>query len=102
MNYPKGYWLTKQLVSTPITFKHKETKNMKYKEFIKAVKEEVAGRTGRNVAVHPVLKNNDTLYQGLIIMDPVLNVSPTIYLDPYFQQYADGQQLDVIIGDESL
>lgn len=72
---------------------------MKYKEFIKAVKEEVAERTGRNVAVHPVLKNNDALYQGLIIMDPVLNVSPTIYLDPYFQQYADGQQLHEIIGD---
>lgn len=72
---------------------------MKYKEFMNAVKEEVAKQLDRNVVICPVLKNNDTVYQGLIILDPVLNVSPTIYLDPYYHRYVDGQEFEEIIKD---
>lgn len=72
---------------------------MKFQEFIKAVKEEVAKRTGRAVVVHPVIKNNDTVYHGLVIMEPVLNVSPTIYLDTYFHEYMDGVSMEDIIED---
>ena len=72
---------------------------MKFQEFIKAVKEEVAKRTGRAVVVHLVIKNNDTVYHGLVIMEPVLNVSPTIYLDTYFHEYMDGVSMEDIIED---
>ena len=70
---------------------------MKYKEFMKAVKEKVAQRLDKDVVIHPVLKNNGTVYQGLIVYDPVLNISPTIYLDPYFHRYADGQPFEKVV-----
>lgn len=72
---------------------------MNFQEFIKAVKEEVAQRLDKDVAIHPVLKNNGTVYQGLIVYDPVLNISPTIYLDPYFHRYVDGQSFKEVVED---
>lgn len=72
---------------------------MKYKEFMKAVKEEVAERVSKDVVIHPVLKNNGTVYQGLIVYDPVLNISPTIYLDPYYHRYIDGQSFEEVVDD---
>lgn len=70
---------------------------MTFEQFIKAVKEEVAKRTGKDTMVYPVTKNNDTVYQGLVIIDPVLNLAPTIYLDPYFHRYEDGESMEDII-----
>ena len=72
---------------------------MNFHEFIKEVKEEVEQRTGRNVVIQPVLKNNDTEYQGLVIIDSVLNVSPTIYLEPFYYRYIDGQEFEEVIED---
>lgn len=72
---------------------------MKYNEFMKAVKQEVAKRLDKAVAIYPVIKNNDTVYQGLVIYDPILNISPTIYLDPYYHRYVDGQPFEEVIDD---
>lgn len=72
---------------------------MNFQEFIKAVKKEVEQRTGKVGHVYPVLKNNGTVYQGLVVYDPVLNISPTIYLDPYFHRYADGQPFEEVVDD---
>lgn len=68
-------------------------------EFIEKVKREVKQRTDRDVYVYPVLKNNDTEYLGLVIIDSVLNVSPTIYIEPYYHRYIDGQAFEEVIED---
>ena len=54
---------------------------MNYQTFIKHVEEHVSASVhkGQKVVVQPVIKNNGMVYDGLIIMDPVLNISPTIY-----------------------
>lgn len=72
---------------------------MKFQEFITAVREEVAKRTGKDVVVHSVVKNNDSKYQSLVVIEPVLNVSATIYIDPYFHRYIDGESMEEIIED---
>lgn len=72
---------------------------MQFKDFIETVREEVAKRTGKDTMVYPVIKNNDTVYQGLVIKDLVLNLAPTIYLEPYFYRYEDGESMEVLIDD---
>jgi hypothetical protein len=53
----------------------------------------------KKVSVNPVLKNNGTIYDGLIIQDPLLNISPTIYLNPYYHRYLDGVSMEDILDD---
>lgn len=72
---------------------------MKLQEFMEEVKAAVKMRVGKEVEIYPVLKNNDTTYHGLVILEPVLNVAPTIYIEPFFHRYMDGQGFDEIIDD---
>lgn len=73
--------------------------HMRYQEFIENVKKHIRQELHLQVHVYPVLKNNDTVYDGLVILDPLLNISPTIYLNPYFQRYLDGVALEEIYED---
>lgn len=74
---------------------------MKYQDFIETIKEFVIQSLddSKKVIIQQVLKNNDTLYDGLIIIDPLLNISPTIYLNPYFHRYLNGVPLEDICHD---
>ena len=74
---------------------------MKYQEFIEIVKDHMHAHVpvGHRVVIQPVLKNNGTTYDGLIIMDPILNISPTIYLNPYYHRYLNGVSLTDIFED---
>ncbi len=73
--------------------------HMRYQEFIENVKEHIKQELQLQVHVYPVLKNNDTVYDGLVILDPLLNISPTIYLNPYFGRYLEGVPLEDIYDD---
>lgn len=46
--------------------------------------------------VRPVLKNNNLVFEGLLITTPSVNISPTIYLNPYYELYQDGFTLSEI------
>lgn len=74
---------------------------MKYQEFIKTVKEYVISQldSSQKVIVQPVVKNNGTVYDGLIVIDPILNISPTIYLNPYYHHYLEGIDIEDICED---
>lgn len=74
-------------------------KYMKYQEFIETVKEHIKQELHRSVYVYPVLKNNGAIYDGLVILDPMFNISPTIYLNPYYHRYLDGVSLEDIYED---
>lgn len=74
-------------------------KYMRYQKFIETVKEHIKQVLHKPVHVYPVLKNNGTIYDGLVILDPLLNISPTIYLNPYFHRYLDGVSLEDIYED---
>ena len=72
---------------------------MKYEEFIEKVKDEVSLRIGeeKSVDVYSILKNNGIRYEGLIIKESTLNISPTIYLNPFYDRYLDGASMEDIV-----
>lgn len=72
---------------------------MSYQEFIENVKQHIKQELQVQVQVYPVVKNNNTVYDGLVILDPVLNISPTIYLNSYYKRYLDGISLEEIYED---
>jgi len=74
---------------------------MNYQEFMNEIKNHIQNAIPSNykVMVQPILKNNNTVYDGLIITDPALNISPTIYLNPYYHRYLDGVSLEDIYED---
>ncbi len=72
---------------------------MRYQKFIETVKEHIKQELQRQVYVYPVLKNNGAIYDGLVILDPILNISPTIYLNPYYHRYLDGVSMEDIYED---
>lgn len=74
---------------------------MKYQEFIENIKDYVTTQvsTSHRVTIQPVVKNNGTELDGLIIIDPILNISPTIYLNPYYHRYLNGVPIEDIYED---
>lgn len=74
---------------------------MNYQEFIENVKDYVTSQlnSGQRVSITRVTKNNGIVYDGLFIVDPMLNVTPTIYLNPYYHRYLNGVSLEDIYED---
>lgn len=74
---------------------------MKYQKFIESVVSHVTESvsTDKKVTIQSVLKNNGTKYDGLVIIDPILNISPTIYLNPYYHRYLNGVPIEDIYDD---
>lgn len=74
---------------------------MNYQEFLTTIKTKLSLRidSGLTITIQTFIKNNGTRHDGLIIQDPGLNVSPTIYLKPYYHRYLDGVSLEDICED---
>lgn len=66
---------------------------MNLKAFEELVKENVSIRLGSRyeVTINKITKNNGTILSGLTIRQGDLNVSPTIYLNEYYEGYKNGQ-----------
>lgn len=71
---------------------------MNYQQFIVEVKERVTFILGetRTIQIHTALKNNGKERIGLSIFDKQVNISPTIYLEEYYQQFQNGSTIDWI------
>lgn len=65
---------------------------MEFTSFSTLVKKEVEKRTGDNyrVRLNDVRKNNGVVLKGLTVMQDDSNISPTIYLNSYYDAYEDG------------
>ena len=74
---------------------------MEYNDFLSYIKESVSTIIGdeRQVNIHKVIKNNDIELDGLTIMSPDSNVSPTIYLNEYYEDYLRGVSIGDIVYD---
>ncbi len=66
---------------------------MEFTNFTTLVREEVERRTGDNyrVRLNDVRKNNGVVLRGLTVMQDDSNISPTIYLNNYYEEYAEGR-----------
>lgn len=65
---------------------------MTYNEFKKELCQELSRRfpAGTSIAVQQISHNNQTACEALTILEPELNISPTIYLESYFNRYESG------------
>jgi hypothetical protein len=74
---------------------------MSYQNFLTTLKEGLSTRLDSNVKleIRSFPRNNNTSYDGLVIMNPNRNVSPTIYLPPYYHRYLEGVPLADIYED---
>ena len=75
---------------------------MEFTNFQTLVKEEVERRAGKTyrVRLNDVMKNNGVILSGLTVMQDDSNISPTIYLNNYYEAYESGQAtLGMVIND---
>lgn len=74
---------------------------MTYQEFLLQIKEQILNHIEEpesyDVSIRKVRKNNDVVLDGLSIIGREQTVSPTIYLNSYFEQYQNGRDLDSIV-----
>ncbi|MDE6983978.1 MAG: hypothetical protein K2O99_05495 [Lachnospiraceae bacterium] len=66
---------------------------MEFTSFTALVREEVERRTGERyrVRLNDVRKNNGVVLSGLTVTQDDSNISPTIYLNTYYEEYMTGQ-----------
>ena len=74
---------------------------MTYQEFLLQIKEQILNhieeQESYDITIRKVRKNNDVVLDGLSIIGRNQNVSPTIYLNSYFEQYQEGRDLGSIV-----
>ena len=66
---------------------------MEFTNFKTLVRDEVVKRTGEkyNVRLNDVMKNNGIVLSGITMMQDDSNISPTIYLNGYYEAYENGE-----------
>lgn len=72
---------------------------MEYKEFVEYIKMNagyIAGEGG-NITINHVIKNNGCEMDGLVIMEKGKDITPTIYLDSFYELYTNGENIKNII-----
>lgn len=74
---------------------------MDYNTFLTTITQSLQQKLGSNyvLAIHPVPKNNGVILDGLTVQSPTSHLTPTIYLNPYYEQFQDGLTSDEIISD---
>lgn len=72
---------------------------MQYKEFMEKTKKSVSDYLGKDVSVKikEVTKNNGVILQGLVINSKEESLSPTIYLNGFYEDLKDGRPFSDIV-----
>lgn len=73
-------------------------KLLNYEDFTQSIKENLQTQFDEDVKINinQVTKNNNLKLDGLVIISPGQVVSPTIYLNPLYEEYKSGLSLDAI------
>ncbi len=71
---------------------------MNYRQFVSAVEARVKQqmKEGMSVCIRTTVKNNGKSRIGITVSEKGINISPTIYLEEYFEQYQKHHSLDRI------
>lgn len=72
---------------------------MDYKDFLEYIRESVIAYLGAGFfgSISHVVKNNGVEFDGLVIMEDGKNISPTLYLNPLYEDYQKGRSLSRIV-----
>ena len=73
---------------------------MNYQQFVTIIKNKLAQKLNEDISlqIHTALKNNSKERVGITITDKHINISPTIYLEEYFQQFKEGIPISHIVN----
>lgn len=73
---------------------------MEYREFVDAIKEEVAKKVGEevNVTIEEMPKCNESYKSGLLIRRGEEPIAPVVYLEALYEYYKDGRTMEEIVG----
>ena len=71
---------------------------LNYKDFTKAIKNEISHYFNDDtiISITSIIKNNDQKFDGLIFTKKGSNISPTIYLNPLYEEYKKGNTIKEI------
>lgn len=74
---------------------------MNYQEFLQTLKEKVSSHLedGILLQLQKVTKNNGVELDAFIMINPSINISPTIYILPYYHRYLEGADVDELVTD---
>lgn len=74
---------------------------MEYQEFISAVEKRMNMKLkgGVKASLYTSVKNNGKERSGIMVVSPEINISPTIYLEEFYERFQRGETLDKIIRD---
>ena len=72
---------------------------MDYKEFLKEIRRRIQEKVDGEVRAETIKKNNSVNMDGLLIQEKGQNISPVIYLNPYYRSYLDGRDMERIADD---
>ena len=69
---------------------------MNYQQFVSAVEKNLNQimEGGVKASCYTAVKNNGTERTGVVIETPGVNISPTIYLEEYYEQYRKGRTME--------
>ncbi len=75
---------------------------MKFEQFADAVVEKIREYlpetfANASITLNTIVKNNDTHLTGLTIRGVEQNISPTIYLEQFFERYQDGEDMNDVL-----
>ena len=70
-----------------------------YQEFLYEVEKKMNQKLkgGITASVHIAVKNNGRIKKGILIEDPAVNISPTIYLEEFYEQFQQGEPFESIL-----
>lgn len=69
-----------------------------YNDFKERVLKEIENRVDGRVEIQKITKNNGLELDGLTVLEEGINVSPTIYLNYYYDRFLE-QGMDVVVSD---
>ncbi len=74
---------------------------MTYQEFKDRILVELQSQfpPDTSIQIHRIPRNNQTAVDGLTILEKGLNMTPTIYLEPYFRRLKEGEAFDLLLDD---
>lgn len=74
---------------------------MDYETFKSSAVASIQKRFGDHAAIslQPIMKNNSIQLDGLMIQEDSVNISPTIYLNYYYEDYLAGKPLESVFDD---
>ncbi len=70
---------------------------MDFKEFVAIMQEKMSKKTGKEVVITKVTKNNNIKLTSLVIKENTHNVSPNIYIEQYWELYQRTANLEEAI-----